>query len=361
MTLKTIATFALAATAPLLSLTMCHDPAEAQTDTVTLAACLPDGNKDNVIDVSAAGSARYGIPAGRWYVIEGLPAPCTYTKTKPIPVPEPTPTPAPIATPEPTPTPTPAPTPEPTPQPAIGTLVGSELFAKAGSTVFGFNAYGGLGTLGAAPAEYRNAGEKFARKGIFAGGLDLITPGTPVDALTVAYTVNGARTVLSNQGLNLSGNGSVGTWTADGVWAGQMGALRVVRAYALSETGLSERVTFTNTSAAPLADFTVMVTQDPDNGDTGAQGVTTNRVVAPGSFAATLASGRTYWLRADGFETAVSSLVVNSSYAFMKPDAVTVRAPGYSVKSDSLLMLRRKQSVLEPGASTSFVVELGVR
>ncbi len=255
----------------------------------------------------------------------------------------------------------PTPTPAPTPAPVL-TLVNGEAFARIGETVFGFNAYGGLGTLGTAPIEFRTAGEKFARKGFFIGGKDLIIPGAPIDALTVAYSVDGERVVIANQGLNLSANGVLGEWTASGVWSGQMGALSIVRAYELNATGLRVTYTVTNTSGDTLNDVVVMITQDIDNGDTGGAGVTTNRIAARGSVTALLSSGKAYTLSTDDdrFSGAVSPTVVGRGYVFMQPDAVSPQAVGYSAKADNAVILRGTIGAMAATASTSFVVKMGL-
>lgn len=306
--------------------------------TVTLAAKLPDGNNDGVIDVSAAGAIKYGVPsAGQWILQPSLPA-YTYWKKGYVPAPDPDPV--------------------PPPAPALLTLLpNNEAAARIGDTVFGFNAYGGLGTRADAPAEFRSPGDKFARKAFYVDGVDVIMPGNPVDALTFAYTLNGKRVIVANQGLGLGLNGATGTWAADGTWTGQMGILRVTRAYELTERGIKQTITVT--SSEPVTDLIAMITQDPDNGDTGAQGVTTNKIISRDLVEAKLASGKTYWL--SGMTAAVSPNIVSGGYIFNKPDLVKPQAVGYSSKADSDIILRGAYGSLAAGVPVSLVVEAGVR
>lgn len=304
--------------------------ANSQTADVTLATCLPDGNNDGIIDVSATGSTTYKIATGRWYVVEGTPAPCTYSRTKPVP------------TPEPTPTPTPTPTPEPTQPAAVISLAGPEALARVGDTVFGWNKFGGMGTEIDAPAEFWSTGQKFRRKGFFVGGLDIIIPGTPLDSMSAAYTLNGVRYTHGNQPF-IGVNPTPGLFTADGTWSAQIGPFLVHKKLTPGADGLSQVVTFSNTSGQVLSNVVIMFAQDPDNGDTGdIHGVTSNKIVSRGLVTAKLASGKTHSLSTThiNFKAGMSPLIVSGNYLPNKPDAVTPQAVGYSLRADRNVYLR---------------------
>ena len=261
-------------------------------------------------------------------------------------------------------------------------IVGSEVFLQNDFLSLGINAYGGLGTSGAAPkgtATYVDGG--YLRVGLYADldGFgrgaettlgDAVLRGTAVEGFNIGYKTGGNTYIQSNQsgtGLreiagktaNVS-SGSVGQATFKGATTEN---LKVDQTMTLVDGAKYIRVdvTLTNSSSATMSDLRYMRTVDPDQGKTM---VTENKIVMQGAgealVTASTGGGSPFFLYADDSRAVVSTygFINESPYAAAAHDAA--QQVGYAVKADQTVNLTFDLDALKAGQSTKLTFFMGL-
>lgn len=238
--------------------------------------------------------------------------------------------------------------PPPPPAPAIkAELLNGEAFLQSDTMTVGFNAFGGIGTLYAAPEGFRtDTATGLKRVGLFRPPLDdAILQGRAIEGFIVEA---GAARAANMQ---LTGFKQIpGSFTDPTRWQGAFNGLHIDQVVTLDGDRLAFAVTLTNRSGKAITGLRYARCADFDQSDKYA---TTNKVTAPGTVECTLDGSGTVTLRTDDVRAFVA---VN---AYNKASIIgTTRPVGQSKTADEVVQLVFAMGTLADGAAVTLHSEI---
>ena len=266
----------------------------------------------------------------------------------------------------------------------IDRTIGKEVFLQGEYLNVGLNAYGTIGTMGAAPKGFTtDAVNGYVRLGMLAdmdgfgkGAVatrDAMLAGTPVEGFSLGYDIGGKRYVKANDEMEgktdiagSSTNLTQGTVGSAG-WAGTTDQnVKISQVVTLSDDAkfMKFEVTLSNQSAAAVSNLRYMRTIDPDHG-TGFK--TTNTIVeqggdgADGALIAAYGSGNKlplFYFTQD--DRAIVSTYGLENYDPYAKAAVSGQTEGTSINADQAINLNFGLGTLAAGTATTIVFYLGV-
>lgn len=238
--------------------------------------------------------------------------------------------------------------PPPPPTPAIkAELLNGEAFIQSDTMTVGFNAFGGIGTLYAAPEGFRtDTATGLKRVGLFRPPLDdAILQGRAIEGFIIE--ASGKRAA----NMQLTGFTQIpGSFTDPTRWQGAFNGLHIDQVVTLDGDRLGFAVTLTNRSGKAITGLRYARCADFDQSDKYA---TTNKVTAPGTVECTLDGGGKVTLRTDDVRAFVA---VN---AYNKASIVgTTRPVGQSKTADEVVQLVFALGDLADGAAVTLHFEM---
>ncbi|MFN3517942.1 MAG: hypothetical protein ACK4YT_00695 [Sphingomonas sp.] len=241
--------------------------------------------------------------------------------------------------------------PPPPPAPAIkAELLNGEAFLQSDTMTVGFNAYGGIGTLYAAPEGFRtDTATGLKRVGLFRPPLDdAILQGRAIEGFIIE--ASGKRAA----NMQLTGLTQIpGSFTDPTRWQGAFNGLHIDQAVTLDGDRLGFAMTLTNRSGKTITGLRYARAFDPDQSDKYA---TTNKVPAAGTIECTLDGGGKITLRTDDVRASVSVAAYNTA-SIIGP----TRAVGQSKTADEVMQLVFALGELANGAAVTLQFELALK
>lgn len=249
----------------------------------------------------------------------------------------------------PPPPPAPPPPPPPPATPGTATLANGEAFLQSDTMTVGFNAWGGIGTVNAAPEGFRtDTATGLKRVGLYRPPLDdAILQGRAIEGFVIE--ASGARAA----NMQLTGYSQIkGGFVDPTRWQGIFNGLRIDQVVTMDSDRLAFAVTLTNRSGKAITGLRYARAFDPDQSD---KYNTTNKVTAPGAAESTLQGGGKIILRTDDVRAFVAVNVYNKANVIG-----TTRPVGQSKTADEVVQLVFALGELADGASTTLHMSMAV-
>lgn len=321
----------------LCALTAVLMPLAAPAQIVTSATVIPDSNSDGIIKLEGyanrvtppvkRGTTVVYCPDARayTYVIRGTACPSV---VPPVPDEPPVVAPPPATS-------------------VKSALLNGEAFIQSDTMTVGFNPFGGIGTISAAPEGFHtDKATGLKRVGLYRPPLDdAILQGRAIEGFIVE--ADGKRAA----NMQLTGYSQIkGAFVDPTRWQGTFNGLHIDQVVTLDGDRLVFAVTLSNRSGKAITGLRYARAFDPDQSD---RYLTTNKVIAPGAVESTLDGGGKITLRTDAASAYVAITAYNTASVIGR-----ARPLGHSKTADEVVQLVIPCADLPAGGSVTLTIEI---